>query len=180
MDEYLGMIKLFAGNFAPKNWAFCNGQLLPVAQNQALFSLLGVNYGGNGTTTFALPDLRGRTPVCYGQSQGGQNYPLGQVGGLEAVTLLTLNMPSHNHTLNASTTTGNAVPATDGLLAVSSGSSGGGDSFSGITYLNAEGNAPMNVASVSVGGNSQSHDNRPPFMALNYIICLNGLYPSRP
>ena len=101
MDEYIGIIKLFAGNFAPRNWALCQGQLLPIAQNQALFSILGTTYGGNGTTNFALPDLRGRTPICFGQGPGLQPYVQGQTGGVETVTLIQTQIPAHTHMLNA-------------------------------------------------------------------------------
>jgi microcystin-dependent protein len=129
MDDYLGMIKLFAGSFAPKNWALCNGQLLNIVQNSALFSILGTTYGGNGTTTFALPDLRGRTPVCYGQAFGPQDLPLGAQGGTEAVTLLVEQIPAHTHILNASTAAGHNPTAAKALLAVSNGSGGSGESM---------------------------------------------------
>src|SRR5947209_8680014 len=103
-EPFLASIAIFAGNFAPRGWALCNGQILPIAQNTALFSLLGTTYGGNGQTTFALPDLRSRAPIGAGQGPGLSNIDLGQVGGTENVTLLTSNMPMHNHSLNASTT----------------------------------------------------------------------------
>lgn len=179
MDEYLGMIKLFAGDFAPKGWAFCNGAMMSVSQNAALFSLLGTTYGGNGSTTFGLPDLRGRTPLCYGQGPGLQNIVQGEMAGTENVTLIAPQIPAHTHTLNASTTAGNAPAATDALLAVSNGSTDGGDSITGLNYLATNPTTILAQASIgAVGG--QGHENRPPFMALNYIICLNGLYPSRP
>ncbi|MEN9798594.1 MAG: hypothetical protein RL653_2290, partial [Pseudomonadota bacterium] len=106
MDPFLGEIKLFAGNFAPTGWAFCHGQLLPIAQNSALFSLLGTTYGGNGQTTFALPDLRGRIPVGFGQGPGLTNRNLGDMSGVESVTLQVSNLPQHAHPFAVSASTG--------------------------------------------------------------------------
>src|SRR5512140_216933 len=109
---FIGEIVMFAGNFAPRSWALCNGQLLPIAQNTALFSILGTTYGGDGRTTFALPDLRGRVPVHPGQGPGLSNYVLGEMAGTENTTLLINNMPAHNHTLNAVSDAGDtAAPA---------------------------------------------------------------------
>jgi microcystin-dependent protein len=181
MDEYIGMIKLFAGNFAPQDWAYCNGQIMSIQQFSALYSLLGTAYGGNGTTTFALPDLRGRTPICFGQGAGTSNYPQGATGGVETVTLQGQQLPAHNHALSAAATDGNAALPNTGLLANSTGSNTSGDSITGNIYQTGTPtitNASPN--SIGLTGGSQPHDNRPPFMALNYIICLNGLYPSRP
>src|SRR5215213_5859350 len=107
-DPYIGEIRMFAGNFAPRGWALCNGQLLSISQNTALFSLLGTMYGGNGQTTFALPDLRGRVPLHFGQGPGLSNYVEGEVGGTETVTLTTGEMPSHNHGANGNQAPGNS------------------------------------------------------------------------
>ncbi len=181
MDEYIGMIKLFAGNFAPLDWAYCNGQLVSIQQYSALYSLLGTTYGGNGTTTFGLPDLRGRTPICFGQGTGTSNYPQGTTGGVETVTLTALQLPAHTHALSAATADGNAALPDTGLLAASTGTGAGGDSFTGNLYQT--GTPTLTNASpntIGYAGGNQPHDNRPPFMALNYIICLNGPYPSRP
>ncbi len=180
MDEYLGIIKLFAGNFAPKGWMYCNGQILPVAQNQALFSLLGTTYGGNGVTTFALPDLRGRAAIGQGQGTGLQNYGLGQTGGTETVTLLAQQMPLHNHILTASSTDGNTNVPTNALLAKGTATTSGGDSGDLNSYLT-NGGATTTLAnnSISTAGGNQPHENRPPYLALGYIICISGLYPSR-
>jgi microcystin-dependent protein len=164
-EPFIAQVMLFAGNFAPRGWAFCNGQILSIAQNTALFSLLGTTYGGNGQTTFALPDLRGRAPVHTGQGPGLSPIDLGQQGGVETVTLNQNQMPQHTHAQPASngqeTTNrpGNAVPARGGVYA------GSGDG------------AVMDPTSAA-GGN-QPHENRPPYLALNYIIALEGIYPSR-
>jgi microcystin-dependent protein len=164
-EPFLGSIILFAGNFAPRGWAFCNGQILSISQNTALFSLLGTTYGGNGQTTFALPDLRGCVALHFGQGPGLSNYSLGQTGGAEVVTLDVSQMPPHAHSQPASNgqqTTNrpnNAVPARGGSY------TGAGD---GST-----------LDPVSPAGGGQPHDNRPPYLALNYIIALEGIYPSR-
>lgn len=173
MDEYIGTISLFAGNFAPRNWALCNGQILNIQQNTALFSIVGPNYGGDGKTTFALPDLRGRVPIGVGQGIGLTNRELGKVGGEEAVTLTTTQIPSHTHTYNALSgnreskdPSGNFLGITPGLWYAQKNT--------GDTLL------PMNAETVSSAGGGQPHNNMPPFLGLNYIICTNGLYPPRP
>jgi microcystin-dependent protein len=164
-EPFIGSIVLFAGNFAPRGWAFCNGQILSIAQNTALFSILGTTYGGNGQTTFALPDLRGRVPVSQGQGPGLSNYSLGETAGVESVTLLQQQMPTHTHTQPASNgqqTTNRpngAVPAQGGVYA----SAGDGSALD----------------PTSPAGGSQPHENRPPYLALNYIIALEGIFPSR-
>ena len=117
MDPIMGCIFVFAGNVAPRNWAFCNGQLLSIAQNQALFSILGTTYGGDGRTTFALPDLRGRAPVSQGNPQGINGVQLGEASGSPTTTLLITNLPSHNHTLNASTNNGESISPSNATLA---------------------------------------------------------------
>jgi microcystin-dependent protein len=163
-EPFIGSVILFAGNFAPRGWAFCDGQLLSISQNTALFSILGTTYGGNGQTTFALPDLRGRAPVGPRQGPGLANHDLGEVGGVENVTLNVGQMPAHNHSLPASgaeqetNNPTNAVPAKGGVF--------------GTT-------ANTNMAPMSVAGASQPHENRPPYLGLNYIIALEGIYPSR-
>ncbi len=164
-EPFLGSILLFAGNFAPQGWAFCNGQILPITQNTALFSLLGTTYGGNGTSTFALPDLRGRVPIHFGQGPGLSSYVEGQVGGAENVTLIATQMPQHQHLQPA--TNGDegtnrpngAVPARGGVYAASS-----------------DGSA---LAPTSAAGGNQAHENLQPYLALNFIIALQGIFPSR-
>jgi microcystin-dependent protein len=164
-EPFLGSIILFGGNFAPRGWAFCNGQILAISQNTALFSLLGTTYGGNGQTTFALPDLRGRAPIHFGQGPGLQNYALGEVGGEEAVTLTAPQLPSHTHAqpaTNGQETTNrpnNALPARGGV------------------YSNESDGSAFHPTSAAGGG--QPHDNRSPFLTLNYIIALEGIFPSR-
>jgi microcystin-dependent protein len=166
-SSYIAEIILFAGNFAPRNWAFCNGQILSIAQNTALFSLLGTTYGGNGQTTFALPDLRSRVPIHPGQGPGLSSYSLGQVGGVETVTLLSTQIPAHNHSLLGS----NAEP-TDSLP---------GNLLLGSSaiYTNGAGGVALNPQSIGLTGGNQPHTNVQPYLALNFIICLFGIFPSR-
>lgn len=179
-DPTLGEITMFGGNYAPRGWAFCNGQLLPISQYSALFSILGTTYGGDGRTTFALPDLRGRVPVHVGGSSGSgpglSNYQLGQRGGAESVTLTVNEMPSHNHGANMKLrgSTGTADLSTPennypGGVRVYSNDQGGlvdmaADAIGGTT---------------SNTGGDQPHENRPPYGTVNYIIALQGMYPSR-
>lgn len=176
MEEYLATIKIFAGNFAPKGWAFCNGQILPISQNTALFSLLGTTYGGNGVTTFALPDLRGRAPIHAGQGPGLSNYALGQVGGSENVTLIVSNLPAHTHALNVNNGDGTTHTPT-ASTSVAAPLDVNGDSVNGFT-ANAP-NTPLAPTSIGSTGGTQPHENRAPYLAINYIICLAGIYPSR-
>ncbi len=166
-EPFLAEIRIFAGNFAPRGWAFCDGQLLPIAQNTAVFSLLGTNYGGNGTTNFALPDLRGRVPVHVGQGPGLANVDLGQTGGIEAVTLTAGQMPAHNHIL----------AATNGA-STSSRPGGNVPSGSGAYAAAGDGNT-MNPAMVQNTGGSQPHENHQPYLGLSFIIALEGIFPSR-
>jgi microcystin-dependent protein len=179
MDIYLAEIRLFAGNFAPKNWAFCNGALLAIAQNTALFSLLGTMYGGNGQTTFALPDLRGRVPVSQGTGPGLSNYTLGEAIGTQTNTLIITNMPAHNHPLLANNATGS------GTLNNPSGAFmgvGPVDRSSGLpvnTRYSTTANTIMAANSISVQGASQPINNIQPSLGLNYIICIAGIFPSR-
>ncbi|MEW5848834.1 MAG: tail fiber protein [Myxococcota bacterium] len=168
VEGYIGEIRLFAGNFAPQSWAFCMGQILPIAQNTALFSILGTTYGGNGQTTFALPDLRGRTAIGAGQGAGLSDYNLGQLGGAESVTLLTSELPAHTHQVSASSQAAAAAEPTNAFLAAAGSN----------VYSNTP-NTTMNAAMVGVTGSSQPHNNMPPYLALNYIICMFGIYPSR-
>ena len=177
MEAYIGSIMLFAGNFAPRGWMFCAGQTLAIAQYQALFSLLGTYYGGNGTTTFMLPDLRSRVPVGAGQGNGLANWTLGESQGFENVTLLPNQMPAHNHTVNVGTGDANTPTASNNYLAVAN-SSLGGDPVVVNTY-NGTPSATLAANSISIAGNSQPHSNIQPSLALNYIICLEGIYPSR-
>ncbi|GEJ47108.1 MULTISPECIES: phage tail protein [unclassified Chryseobacterium] len=171
-DPYLGQIAFVPYNFAPKNWAECNGQLLPIAQNQALFALLGTTYGGNGTTTFALPDMRGRVLVHNGQAPGGPTtYTMGQIGGTESVTLTVTQIPPHNHTVNAVTADGNQNSPTNSLPADTK--------ILDKEYSDAAANTTMKSTMVNNTGGGQPHENRPPFITLKCIISLVGVFPTQ-
>jgi len=176
MDEpFIGDIRPIAIPFAPKNYAFCAGQLLPINQNQALFSLLGTTFGGNGTTTFALPDLRSRIPVGSGQLIGGGLYTQGQQGGVEGVALLPAQMPAHTHQVTGTIQSSDSAELPD--PANNLPASGGR-----TQYSNGAANAPMAAAitgTTGSAGGSQPHDNRMPYIGINYVIALTGLYPSR-
>lgn len=162
-EPFLSEIKIVSFNFPPKGWAQCNGQLLPINQNQALFSLLGTTYGGNGQTTFALPDLRSRIPIHF-----GAGHTLGEAAGSESVTLTLSQMPAHNHPVSAS----NADP-TQGLPTGNMWANGSG------AYSSGSPNSAMNPASISNVGGNQAHTNVQPYLVLNFIIALQGIFPSQ-
>lgn len=171
-DVFIGQISLFAFNFAPRFWAQCNGQLLPINQNQALFALLGTSYGGNGTTNFALPDLRGRVPVHYGTAVTGTPYQIGQTGGAESVALTTVNLPSHNHTLNATTQVATRRVAPGRMLA--------SDTSTNAEYYAPPGQVtPLNPNAITATGGGVPHENRQPYLTANFSIALSGIFPSR-
>ncbi|HEX9160073.1 MAG TPA: tail fiber protein [Thermoanaerobaculia bacterium] len=175
-NPFVAEIRIFAGNFAPTGWALCNGQLLPISQNTALFSLLGTTYGGNGQSNFALPNLQGSAPMHPGQGPGLTLRSLGETGGEQAVTLLSTEMPSHTHTMQCSTmaTAPNASP-TNNVLAPSGGR-GRPVPYAPSVPAN---NIPMSPSAVSVTGGSQPHNNMPPFLSLTFIIALQGVFPAR-
>lgn len=166
-NPYLGEIRMFAGNFAPVNWAFCDGSLLSIANNSALFALIGTTYGGDGQSTFALPDLRSRCPVHQ-----GNGFVIGQSGGVEAVTLALNQLPVHSHAALASSTGGNVNPDNAPAGNYWSGWTGG-------AYSTQTPNTPMNSAALSSAGGSQAHDNMVPFLTVNFIIALAGIFPSQ-
>lgn len=175
MEPFIGQIMLFAGNFAVRGWALCDGQLLPISSNSALFSILGTTYGGDGISTFALPDLRGRVALHMGNGPGLSNHNIGQDSGAESHTLTAAQMPSHNHaaTINASTDEGNSASPTDLIIA----KSGSGDpDFVGSAVDTALRSDSISMAN---NGGSQSHNNMQPYLTLNYQIALVGVYPSR-
>ncbi len=183
-EPFVGEIQIMAFNFAPKNWAQCNGQLLPIAQNQALFSLLGTQYGGNGQTTFALPDLRGRTPIHAGNQVGtGIQYVQGQNGGAEAVALTIPEMPQHTHSLRANTSTAAidnaALPVAGASLGQSTGFSRNAAFPVNIYASSLTSQTTLAPAVIATTGGSQPHENRQPYLALNICIALNGIFPSR-
>jgi len=171
-SPYIGEIRIFAGNFAPVDWAFCDGSLQSISQNPTLFSLIGTTYGGDGVNTFALPDLRGRVPIHRGTDRQGFTYVLGQPGGVETVTLSTAQLPSHTH----------AAAANDGTSGTPMDSPQG-NYWSGWTGGQYSVSAPaqtMSPAAVSNStGGSSPHDNMIPFQAINFIIALYGIYPSQ-
>lgn len=175
MDPIMGCIFLFAGNVAPRNWAFCNGQLLSIAQNQALFSILGTTYGGDGRTTFALPDLRGRAPVSQGNPQGISGVQLGEVSGSPTTTLLSTNLPAHSHTLNASTSPGDSSAPSGATLAAFGTTAPPAGPYTTDHNMN----AVLSPAAIGVAGQGQPISITQPTIALNYIIATQGIYPSR-
>jgi microcystin-dependent protein len=186
---YLSQLALFSFNFAPAGWAVCAGQLLPINQNQALFSLLGTTYGGNGQTTFALPDLRGRVPIHFGQGPGLSNYNLGAAGGTESVALGVSQMPAHTHAIDISglTATERATNAAGNQRTPVGNVPAAESAVVTATYSSAVPNASMNNAAATPGGGvtaavaggSQPHENRQPYLALTYCIALQGIFPSR-
>ena len=176
-QPYIGEIILFAGNFAPRGWALCQGQILSIAQNTALFSILGTTYGGNGQTTFALPDLRGRAPIGQGQGPGLQNYVLGEMAGSENVSLISTEMPQHTHLLQANSAGGSETAPTNNVIAAVSDPNSG-SLFSAFAPA-ASVNTTMAPQAVGLAGGSQPHNNMQPFLCLNYIIALEGIFPSR-
>jgi microcystin-dependent protein len=176
MEPFIAQIILFAGNFAPRGWAFCEGQLLAIANNQALFALVGTTYGGDGRTTFGLPDLRGRVAIGPGQGPGLPDYRQGHIGGTASTTLTVANMPSHNHALMANSSYGTtAVPASNSSLAATTD----GRSISVNVYSTNAPNVQLAGASVGNAGGSQPINNMQPYLAIPYIIALVGIFPSR-
>jgi len=175
VTEYLGAVKVFAGNFAPKGYAMTWGQLLSIQQNTALFSLLGTTFGGNGVSNFQLPDLRSRVPIGWGNGQGLTPRVMGELGGTENVSLLTSNVPPHNHVFNASTTaaSGHVAGPTVLLGALAAGTEFYATQGTGTTAV------PINNSAVSFQGGNLPHNNVQPSMALTYIIALSGVFPSR-
>ena len=171
-DPYVGEIRMFGGNFATLGWEFCNGQLLSISENEVLYNLIGTTYGGDGQTTFALPDLRGRLPQHFGQGPGLPDYALAEIGGSEQVTLTTQQMPNHTHPLLASGAVGTQASPQAHVLATSP---------AGNSYFSSQSAPPLvQLAANSilpVGGN-QPHDNMAPYLAVSFIISLYGVYPS--
>ncbi|QWP75685.1 phage tail protein [Lysobacter sp. K5869] len=167
-EVFLGQIMPVAFNYPPRGFAFCNGQLMAIAQNQALFSLLGTTYGGNGTTNFALPDLRSRTPVGFGNGTSG--YTLGEQGGVENVTLLTTQLPNHTHAVSGTTAAATTRAQRDGLYAKDTTA----------IYANTGGpQVTMGPSTVTPSGGTQPHTNIQPYLTINFCIALSGIYPSR-
>jgi microcystin-dependent protein len=169
-DPFLGEVRPWACNFAPVGWAMCQGQILPISQYTALFALLGTYYGGNGTSNFALPDLRSRVPMKFGTSPSG-SYVIGEQGGVEQVQLTSAQMPVHTHTFSGTNGTGGREHSQDGCALGTS---------SGNYYATATGLTPINVGTISLyNGGNQPHTNIQPYQAINWCIALRGIFPSR-
>ena len=174
MDSMIGSIVMFAGNFAPRNYALCQGQLLSIAQNTALFSILGTTYGGDGRITFALPDLRGRSPIGQGNGPGLTPIGLGERAGTVSVTVLNSNLPAHTHLVNCDNTGSTSTTPAGQIPGLSA------DRNLSITvYSNASPNAAMNPAMCGPAGGSAPFNNTDPFLGINFIICTQGIFPSR-
>ena len=165
-QPYVGEIRMFAGNFAPAGWMFCDGQIVPISENETLFQLIGTTYGGDGQSTFAVPDLRGRVPTHQ-----GNGTILGEMGGVEEITLSLIHMPAHNHPMiassssgNTSTPQGNALAQTDGTVQL---------------YISDPPSVDLNAAALSMVGRSQPHTNVQPYLCIDFIISLFGIFPSQ-
>nr|WP_294510984.1 tail fiber protein [uncultured Rhodopila sp.] len=172
-DPFIGQILAVGFNYTPVGWLACNGQLVPINDNQALFSLLGTTYGGNGTTNFAVPDLRGRAALGQGQGQGASLHPLGQAGGSETAALAASQAGAHSHTLAVSTNPGTASKPAGNLVIAPNSTAG----FN--LYAPAPAKTTLSPATIGTTGGGQPHENRQPYLAINYIICSNGAYPTQ-
>ena len=170
-DPYIAEIRMFAGNFAPSGWAFCNGQLLPIQQNTALFSLLGTTYGGNGQTTFGLPDLRDRSPIHFQQGPGLSDRSLGETGGAAAVALTPAEIPAHTHVAKAALSPTSNTPNANVSL---SPSGGGAPVYKALSHPTA-----MAAQTLSATGSALPHNNMQPYLAVTFIIALQGVFPPR-
>ena len=166
-NPYVGEIRMFGGNFAPAGWALCNGQLLPISENDVLFNLIGTTYGGDGQSTFALPNLQSRLPLHQ-----GTGFVIGQAAGVESVTLTTQQIPAHNHVPQCQTASNQQQGPGNGLWAATAPATT-------QIYANTAPGAAMNVGAVGPAGGSQPHDNMMPFLAVNFIISLFGIFPSQ-
>jgi microcystin-dependent protein len=175
-QPYLGAIFIFAGNFAPSGYQLCQGQLLAISQYAALFSILGTTYGGNGTTNFALPDLRGRAPIGQGSGPGLSPVVLGQSGGVQSVSVLTTNMPQHNHLINVSNANGAQTNPANNFVAAALDSQGGN-----VVGYNTSASSPATLApaTVSLAGSGIPLNIQNPYLGINYIIAMVGIFPSR-
>jgi microcystin-dependent protein len=184
MEPILGEVRIFAGNFAPVGWQLCNGQTVAISQYDALYNLIGTTYGGDGQTTFGLPDLRGRALISQGQGIGSpNNYLMGSLGGVESVTLVRTNLPAHNHFLLATTSNGDSSLPSNNFLATPIDPTPAPDTKTIVLYI--PDTAPETVQAllpntITPTGGNQPHENRMPFLTINYIIAMEGIYPSFP
>jgi microcystin-dependent protein len=170
-QPYIGEIRMFGGSFAPAGWAMCDGQPIPISENDALFTLIGTTYGGDGQETFNLPNLQSRVPMHNGQGPGiSQNYQIGETGGVESVTLTTQQIPVHTHALLAITDLGNVIPPTGNLLA---------NSPNITPYINDPTSANFNAQAITPVGGSQPHENLQPYLTITFIISLFGVFPTQ-
>jgi microcystin-dependent protein len=169
-QPYVGEIRMFAGNFAPNGWMLCEGQALPISENETLFQLIGTTYGGDGQETFNLPNLASRVPIHQGTGPDGTTYQMGEMAGVEQVTLTVQQIPIHTHALLASTDAGNAVGPESNVLA---------NPFNTFPYFPSAGSLPLNTQSLTPVGGSQPHENLQPYLCINFIISLFGIFPSQ-
>jgi microcystin-dependent protein len=168
-QPYVGEIRMFAGNFAPAGWMFCDGQLLPISENETLFQLIGTTYGGDGESTFALPNLQSRVPIHMGQGKDGVTYQLAEMAGVESVTLTTQQIPIHNHAFLGSSAAATLTSPKDSVVGTSAQ----------VDYLTiATASVAMNANAITPVGGSQPHENCQPFLCINFIISLFGIFPS--
>jgi microcystin-dependent protein len=170
-QPYVGEIRMFAGNFAPNGWMFCEGQPLPISENDVLFQLIGTTYGGDGEETFNLPNLASRVPIHMGTSPGGITYQIGEMAGTEQETLTVQQIPNHTHPLTAALATGTQASPVGGVLAQPTGSI--------QMYYDGSSTGNMNAAAITPAGGSQPHENTQPFLCINFIISLFGVFPSQ-
>jgi len=176
-DPFLGEIRMFGGNFAPTNWALCNGQLMSISQYSALFAILGTFYGGNGVQNFALPNMQGRVPIHWGNGLGLSPYVIGQVGGTENVSLTTQQLPAHTHMVNANNGAATGGSPSGAALATVTPPRG---QTATLTYAAApDGSTQMNPQTIALNGGNQPHANIQPYLCVTFIIALNGIFPSR-
>ena len=172
-NPFVAEIRLFAGNFAPNGWAICDGQLMPISQNTALFSLIGTLYGGDGKSTFALPNFQGSAPVHQGQGPGLSLRDLGETGGEQSVTLLSTEMPAHTHTVQGATAGGLATPVSNAWGSARRG-------FGNLYSASSANNVQMSPFATTIAGGNLPHNNMPPYLCLTFIIALVGIFPARP
>lgn len=177
MDAYLGEIRIFSGNFAPAGWLLCEGQILPIQMYTALFSLVGTAYGGNGTTNFGLPDLRGSAPIGQGQGPGLTSRTVGETGGAAAVTLAQNDIPVHTHLASGVAANG-TVNTPAGALWAQFNSGGRTPTYAKV--YGASTDTTMGAAALTTAGKGMPHNNMQPFLAMRFIICINGIFPPRP
>ncbi|KAB1228981.1 phage tail protein [Chryseobacterium sp. KBW03] len=181
MDEYIGIVKLFAGNFAPRGWMFCDGSLLRISNNSALFSILGTTYGGDGITTFALPNLKGRIALGAGNVNANEYYPLGVMAGTTQNTILSSNLPSigSGFQLKIANQNANSVTPTAASSFAITGIPNGRNFQAVPSYIDTDPDTAINARSISFIGQNLPMNNMPPYLGLNYIICIEGIYPPR-